>query len=134
MLAELGTSGNLDGQSRLIVKGRFLPKAFESVLRRYVNECALPASRLLGCCCTNRLTAERRRLLKAFEGVLRCHVYVHSPEGIAYLYLPAVAARIAVLLCAWAFGAGLGGMLTSAHQSWAACCCLLLSAWGAITV
>ena len=41
LLAELGTSGNLDGQSRLIVKGRFLPKAFEGVLRRYVNECAL---------------------------------------------------------------------------------------------
>ena len=40
LLAELGTSGNLDGQSRLVVKGRFLPKAFEGVLRRYVNECA----------------------------------------------------------------------------------------------
>ena len=39
LLAELGTSGSLDGQSRLIVKGRFLPKAFEGVLRRYVNEC-----------------------------------------------------------------------------------------------
>lgn len=38
MLAELGTSGNLDGQQRLIVKGRFLPKSFETVLRRYVNE------------------------------------------------------------------------------------------------
>ena len=42
LLAELGTSGNLDGQSRLVVKGRFLPKAFEGVLRRYVNECAAP--------------------------------------------------------------------------------------------
>jgi len=39
LLAELGTSGSLDGQSRLIVKGRFQPKAFEGVLRRYVNEC-----------------------------------------------------------------------------------------------
>ena len=38
LLAELGTSGNLDGQSRLVVKGRFQPKAFEGVLRRYVNE------------------------------------------------------------------------------------------------
>lgn len=38
LLAELGTSGNLDGQNRLIVKGRFLPKAFEGVLRRYMNE------------------------------------------------------------------------------------------------
>ncbi|EIE25598.1 hypothetical protein COCSUDRAFT_22793 [Coccomyxa subellipsoidea C-169] len=41
LLAELGTSGNLDGQSRLVVKGRFLPKAFEGVLRRYVNEYVL---------------------------------------------------------------------------------------------
>lgn len=31
--------GSLDGQQRLIVKGRFLPKAFEGVLRRYINEC-----------------------------------------------------------------------------------------------
>ena len=41
MMAELGTSGSLDGQQRLIVKGRFLPKAFEGVLRRYVNEYVL---------------------------------------------------------------------------------------------
>ena len=38
VLAELGTSGSLDGQSRLTVKGRFQPKNFEGVLRRYVNE------------------------------------------------------------------------------------------------
>lgn len=36
--AELGTSGSLDGQERLIMKGRFTPKVFEGVLRRYVNE------------------------------------------------------------------------------------------------
>jgi hypothetical protein len=48
LLAELGTSGNLDGQSRLIVKGRFLPKAFEGVLRRYVNECGPLAPRAPG--------------------------------------------------------------------------------------
>ncbi len=55
LLAELGTSGNLDGQSRLVVKGRFLPKAFEGVLRRYVNECALTlweiSSKALGIFC-----------------------------------------------------------------------------------
>ncbi len=34
LLSELGTSGSLDGTQRLIVKGRFLPKAFETVLRR----------------------------------------------------------------------------------------------------
>lgn len=44
LLAELGTSGNTDAQARLIVKGRFLPKAFEGVLRRYVNEYVLCSS------------------------------------------------------------------------------------------
>lgn len=44
LLAELGTSGNTDAQDRLIVKGRFLPKAFEGVLRRYVNEYVLCAA------------------------------------------------------------------------------------------
>lgn len=38
LLAELGTSGSLDGQQRLVIKGRFLPKNFEGLLRRYVNE------------------------------------------------------------------------------------------------
>jgi len=41
LLAELGTSGSLDGQQRLIIKGRFLPKAFEGCLRRYMNEYVL---------------------------------------------------------------------------------------------
>lgn len=44
MVQELGTSGNLDGQQRLIVKGRFLPKGFENVIRRYMNEYVLCAS------------------------------------------------------------------------------------------
>ena len=35
MMAELGTSGTLDGTQRLIIKGRFLPKVFEGVLRHY---------------------------------------------------------------------------------------------------
>lgn len=41
LLAELGTSGSLDGQQRLVIKGRFLPKAFEGCLRRYMNEYVL---------------------------------------------------------------------------------------------
>mmetsp|Transcript_24344 Transcript_24344/g.61316 ORF Transcript_24344/g.61316 Transcript_24344/m.61316 type:complete len:128 (-) Transcript_24344:101-484(-) len=41
LMAELGTSGSLDGQQRLIVKGKFMPKAFEGVLRRYVNDYVL---------------------------------------------------------------------------------------------
>lgn len=39
LLAELGTSGSLDGQQRLVVKGRFAPKVFEGILRRYVSKC-----------------------------------------------------------------------------------------------
>ncbi|KAM3373904.1 eukaryotic translation initiation factor 2 subunit beta [Capsicum galapagoense] len=38
LLAEMGTSGSLDGQQRLVIKGRFAPKNFEGILRRYVNE------------------------------------------------------------------------------------------------
>ncbi|ESN99249.1 hypothetical protein HELRODRAFT_66682, partial [Helobdella robusta] len=36
--AELGTSGSLDAQSQLIIKGRFQQKQIESVLRRYIKE------------------------------------------------------------------------------------------------
>ncbi|XP_057459659.1 uncharacterized protein LOC130750211 [Actinidia eriantha] len=34
--AEMGTSVSLDGQQRLVVNGRFTPKTFEGILRRYV--------------------------------------------------------------------------------------------------
>lgn len=37
LLAEMGTSGSLDGQQRLVVKGRFAPKNFEGILRRYIS-------------------------------------------------------------------------------------------------
>lgn len=52
MLVELGTCGSLDGSMRLVVKGRFLPKAFENVLRRYMieyvlcNSCKTPDTKL----------------------------------------------------------------------------------------
>ena len=44
LLAELGTSGSLDGQQRLVVKGRFAPKNFEGILRRYISKyiCLVP--------------------------------------------------------------------------------------------
>ncbi|XP_030927783.1 eukaryotic translation initiation factor 2 subunit beta isoform X2 [Quercus lobata] len=38
LLAEMGTSGSLDGKQRLVVKGIFAPKNFEGILRRYINE------------------------------------------------------------------------------------------------
>jgi hypothetical protein len=50
LLAELGTSGSLDGQQRLVVKGRFAPKVFEGILRRYVSKYLI--SFYLSCCHT----------------------------------------------------------------------------------
>lgn len=47
LLAELGTSGSLDGQQRLVVKGRFAPKNFEGILRRYVSKYFLKSSFVL---------------------------------------------------------------------------------------
>ena len=38
LLAELGTSGSLDGTNQLIIKGRFQQKQIETVLRRYIKE------------------------------------------------------------------------------------------------
>lgn len=38
LFAELGTSGSVDGQKRLVIKGKFQPKQMENVLRRYILE------------------------------------------------------------------------------------------------
>jgi len=38
LLAELGTSGSIDGADQLIIKGRFQPKQIENVLRSYIKE------------------------------------------------------------------------------------------------
>lgn len=38
LFAELGTSGSVDGQKRLVIKGKFLPKQMENLLRRYILE------------------------------------------------------------------------------------------------
>jgi len=41
LLAELGTSGSVDANNQLIIKGRFQPKQIESVLKNYVKEYVL---------------------------------------------------------------------------------------------
>ncbi|KAF8309659.1 hypothetical protein DL93DRAFT_2062727 [Clavulina sp. PMI_390] len=38
LFAELGTNGSVDGEKRLVIKGRFQPKQIENVLRRYIVE------------------------------------------------------------------------------------------------
>lgn len=41
LLAELGTSGSLDIQKQLTIKGRFQQKQIENVLRRYISKSPL---------------------------------------------------------------------------------------------
>lgn len=38
VLAELGTTGAIDGNAKLIIKGRFTSKQFESILTKYIRE------------------------------------------------------------------------------------------------
>ncbi|XP_023635957.1 eukaryotic translation initiation factor 2 subunit beta isoform X1 [Capsella rubella] len=63
LLAELGTSGSLDGQQRLVVKGRFAPKNFEGILRRYITEYVI----CLGCKSPDTILTKENRLF-----FLRC--------------------------------------------------------------
>ena len=37
LLSELGTTGNMDGQGSLIIRGKFQAKSVTSILRRYIN-------------------------------------------------------------------------------------------------
>ena len=37
-LAEMGTDGSIDGNIRLVIKGRFQPKQVESLLKKYIVE------------------------------------------------------------------------------------------------
>ena len=37
-LAELGTEGSIDARQRLMLRGKFVPKYIESLLRKYMNE------------------------------------------------------------------------------------------------
>ena len=38
LLAELGTDGSIDGNARLVIKGRYQPKQVESLLKKYIME------------------------------------------------------------------------------------------------
>ncbi|KAL8549057.1 hypothetical protein ACS0TY_008070 [Phlomoides rotata] len=67
LLAEMGTSGSLDGQQRLVVKGRFAPKNFEGILRRYINEYVI----CNGCKSPDTILSKENRLF-----FLRCEKVV----------------------------------------------------------
>ncbi|XP_020591602.1 eukaryotic translation initiation factor 2 subunit beta-like [Phalaenopsis equestris] len=63
LLAEMGTTGSLDGQQRLVVKGRFAPKNFEGILKRYINEYVI----CNGCKSADTILSKENRLF-----FLRC--------------------------------------------------------------
>ncbi|CAM9750698.1 unnamed protein product [Chrysoparadoxa australica] len=52
VVAELGTDGSIDGNQRLVLRGRYVPKVIESLLRKYIVEyvtcqmCRSPSSTL----------------------------------------------------------------------------------------
>jgi translation initiation factor 2 subunit 2 len=37
-LAELGTTGSIDGNQRFMIKGKYVPKYIESLLKKYIAE------------------------------------------------------------------------------------------------
>jgi translation initiation factor 2 subunit 2 len=37
-LAELGTTGSIDGNKRFVIKGKYMPQYIESLLRKYISE------------------------------------------------------------------------------------------------
>lgn len=43
MLAEMGTTGSVDGSGRLVIRGRFQQKQIENILRRYIGAFSLPS-------------------------------------------------------------------------------------------
>lgn len=75
LLAELGTSGSLDGQQRLVVKGRFAPKVFEGILRRYVSEYLCPLAQLEHTPLYGSLNFSLKRLHSFFSLTRLHHIY-----------------------------------------------------------
>uniref|UniRef100_A0A8C6M9F4 Eukaryotic translation initiation factor 2 subunit 2 n=1 Tax=Nothobranchius furzeri TaxID=105023 RepID=A0A8C6M9F4_NOTFU len=67
LLAELGTSGSIDGNNQLVIKGRFQQKQIENVLRRYINLD-------LGCCITILQKDTRLYFLQCETCHSRCSV------------------------------------------------------------
>lgn len=45
LLAELGTTGSVDGSRRLVIRGRFQQKQIENVLRKYISRSTAPCIR-----------------------------------------------------------------------------------------
>ena len=42
-LAELGTTGSIDGTERMVIKGKYIQKDVERLLRKYISEFSVQA-------------------------------------------------------------------------------------------
>ncbi|XP_057789692.1 eukaryotic translation initiation factor 2 subunit beta-like isoform X1 [Salvia miltiorrhiza] len=91
LLAEMGTSGSLDGQQRLVVKGRFAPKNFEGILRRYINEYVI----CNGCKSPDTILSKENRLFFLRCEKLGCVSITFSIDFIETIY--------SVILCSGGF-------------------------------
>merc|ERR1711963_607738 len=91
LFAELGTSGAIDGNNQLIIKGRFQQKHIENVLRRYIKEyvtchtCRSPdtilnkETRLFFLQCMTCHSSCSVQTIKTGFQVILCHIYpVHQ--------------------------------------------------------
>ncbi|KAL7194865.1 hypothetical protein ACSBR1_035149 [Camellia fascicularis] len=81
LLAEMGTSGSLDGQQRLVVKGRFAPKNFEGILRRYI-------SKFLVLSVENRQLRRLRNLVSNLRNLVWPSNFHDGPEYFGLLDFP----------------------------------------------
>ncbi|KAJ4704212.1 eukaryotic translation initiation factor 2 beta subunit [Melia azedarach] len=93
LLAEMGTSGSLDGQQRLVVKGRFSPKNFEGILRTYINDMSnIVAAKvqirfLRKENCLLFLRCEQIQLVcSSHQGQFCCEVWMSEYRGMNHLY------------------------------------------------
>ena len=113
-------AGSLDGQARLVVKGRFLPKVFEGILRRYINEYVIcnmckSADTLLHKCALSFHALARR-----IPAINPCNSL--NPEKFLlcnFLTLPGVSpGRTGSISCAARPAARRGLLLPSRQASW----------------
>ena len=52
LLSELGTTGNMDGQGSLIIRGKFQTKSVTSILRRYISSVSVSLPRVYVIACS----------------------------------------------------------------------------------
>lgn len=69
MLSELSANGSIDGTNRLILRGRFDPKAIESVARKYIYEYVM----CHGCKCLDTIIVKDKSTRLTYIQCNLCH-------------------------------------------------------------